>query len=277
MRTRDMLTIVLTICVWTLIGSLAYGQSEEAPAPSLLSAPWKFDVVPYLWLPAMQGELTVRGHTVDVDISLTDELKNLTEILDSLQLAFMGRAEARKGPLLFTLDLIYVKLEDEHTTARGGHTAVTPELLITEFGAGYRLGTFALSPVVYPSLAVDFLAGGRYVSLEAGLKITGERGRSDVDVKRDVDWLEPFVGGRFILALSHRFTLTVRGDVGGFGVGSDLTWSLVGTFQYNLSRLVSLGLGYRALDIDYKQGSGVNLVKFDTLLHGPLLGVAFHF
>ena len=42
------------------------------------------------------------------------------------------------------------------------------QLLITEFGAGYRLGTFALGPVVYPSLAVDVLAGGRYVLLERG-------------------------------------------------------------------------------------------------------------
>ena len=41
MRTRGRLTMLITICVWTLIGPLAYGQSGEAPAPSLLSSPWK--------------------------------------------------------------------------------------------------------------------------------------------------------------------------------------------------------------------------------------------
>ena len=107
--------------------------------------------------------------------------------------------------------------------------------MITEFGAGYRLGTFALSRDVYPYLAVDFLTGGRYVSLKADLGvITGERVGREVEVERHVDWLEPFVGGRFILALSNRVALTVRGDVGGFGVGSDLTWSLVGAFPVSL-------------------------------------------
>ena len=118
--TRDMLTIVLTIFVWTLMCPLVYGQSGEAPTPSLLSSPWKFDAAPYLWAPAMRGDLTVRGRTVDVDITLAEELENLFRILDSLNFAFMGRAEARKGPLLFTLDLICVNLEDDNTTTRGG-------------------------------------------------------------------------------------------------------------------------------------------------------------
>ena len=68
MRTRGRLTMLITICVWTLLCPWAYGQSGEASAPSLLSSPWKFGVAPYLWLPAMQGEITVRGHTVDVDL-----------------------------------------------------------------------------------------------------------------------------------------------------------------------------------------------------------------
>jgi len=151
------------------------------------------------------------------------------------------------------------------------------KLLITEFGVGYRLGTLALSPDVYPSLAVDVLTGGRYVFLETGLSIDGGQFGIDADVERHGDWIEPFVGGRFILAFSHRAAFIVRGDVGGFGVGSDLTWSLVGTFQYYLSRAVSLDVGYRALDIDYDQGSGATLFKFDVLMHGPLLGAAFRF
>jgi hypothetical protein len=36
-------------------------------------------------------------------------------------------------------------------------------------------------------------------------------------------------------------------------------------------------LCYRALDIDYDQGSGATLFKFDVLMHGPLLGAAFRF
>jgi hypothetical protein len=44
-------------------------------------------------------------------------------------------------------------------------------------------------------VSADALAGGRYVFLESGITITGPRGR-EVEVERDVDWLEAFVGGR---------------------------------------------------------------------------------
>jgi hypothetical protein len=170
-----------------------------------------------------------------------------------------------------------MNLEETNTTGQGGETDVTSELLITEFGAGYRLGTWPLSPLVHPSLAVDALAGGRYVFLESGLQLTGGPLGGRVDVERDVDWIEPFVGGRLTLAFSERMTFGVRGDVGGFGIGSDFTWNVVGTFQYHLSRTVALSVGYRALDIDYEQGSGVNQFQFDVLMHGPLLGAVFHF
>jgi hypothetical protein len=85
------------------------------------------------------------------------------------------------------------------------------------------------------------------------------------------------VGGRLLLTLSERVTLVVRGDAGGFGVGSELTWNLIGNVQYHLSRTVSLGMGYRAFSIDYEKGSGNDRFRYDVLMHGPALGAAFHF
>ena len=147
----------------------------------------------------------------------------------------------RKGNLLFTLDLLYLNLEDDRTTARGLETEVGLKLLLTEFGAGYRLGTWPLSPEVLPAVSFDVLAGGRYVFLESSIDIDGGP-LGGIDVERDVDWIEPFVGGRFLLTLSKRITLGVCG-----------------------------------LDIDYTQGSGTSRGRLDVLMHGPLLGVVFRF
>jgi hypothetical protein len=270
MRTRSRLTMVMMICVLTLMGPLAYGQTDAVSSPPFFNSPWKFEVAPYVWLPALQGDLTVRGRTADIDLDLGDTLELLVE---DFQFAAMGRAEARKGNLLLTLDLLYLNLDDEQTTARGLETNVGLKLLITEFGAGYRLGTWPLSPDVWPAVSFDVLTGGRYVFLEPSIAIDGDpRGRR-IDIERDVDWIEPFVGGRFLLTLSKRITIGVRGDVGGFGVGSDLTWNLVGSVQYQVSRRVALEGGYRAMDIDYAQGSG----GLDVLMHGPLLGAVFRF
>jgi hypothetical protein len=52
---------------------------------------------------------------------------------------------------------------------------------------------------------------------------------------------------------------------------------LVGNVQYHRSRTVSLDVGYRALSMDYEQGSGNDQFRFDMILHGPVLGAMFHF
>jgi hypothetical protein len=248
---------------------------SEVPAPPFLSSPWKFELAPYLWLPAVHGDLAVRGRTTDVDVDLGDRLDLMFDGVKFL--VAMGRAEARKGNLLFTLDAVYLNLEDDGTTARGLETEVTSQFLITEFGGGYRLGTWPLTPEVWPAVSCDVMAGGRYVLLEAGIDIDGgPRGRR-IDIERDMEWIEPFVGGRILLTLSQRITIGVRGDVGGFGIGSDFTWNLVGSVQYHVSRHIALGGGYRALDIDSTQGSRANRSGLDVLIHGPLLGVVFRF
>jgi hypothetical protein len=274
MCTRGTRTMVLGLFMLTLLCPFVYGQTEASSPPYFLTAPWKFDLAPYLWLPALQGDVMVERHTANVDLSVGDTLELL---FDSFKVGALGRFEARKGELLLTLDVMYLSLEDEKTTVLGRRAEFSQQLLITEFGAGYRLGTWPLSPDIYPALATDVLVGGRYVSLEAGLETSGGRRFGGIDVEQEVDWLEPFVGGRLLLTLSPRVTLAVRGDVGGFGLGSELTWSLAGTLQFHLSRCFSLGVGYRALDIDYEQGSGARRFKFDVIMHGPLLGAVFHF
>jgi hypothetical protein len=53
--------------------------------------------------------MTIRGISADVDLSVGDTLDLL---FDSLKFAATGRAEARKGNALLTLDLMYMNLEE---------------------------------------------------------------------------------------------------------------------------------------------------------------------
>ena len=79
------------------------------------------------------------------------------------------------------------------------------------------------------------------------------------------------------LPLGKAFSFTVRGDVGGFGVGSDLAWHAYADIGYCASDLVSIILGYRAIDIDYEDGKGSNYFKYDMATSGPAMGVIFTF
>jgi hypothetical protein len=73
----------------------------------------------------------------------------------------------------------------------------------------------------------------------------------------------------------------VRGDIGGFGAGSDFSWQALATYNaklcdgngYTLDGFV----GYRALAVDYHQGSGIRRYEMDTIQHGPILGLNVRF
>jgi hypothetical protein len=69
----------------------------------------------------------------------------------------------------------------------------------------------------------------------------------------------------------------VRGDIGGFGVGSCFTWHMAAILAYQVSQRISLGAGDRMLDINYTEGKGSDQFTFDVQMRGPMLGFAIPF
>ena len=101
-------------------------------------------------------------------------------------------------------------------------------------------------------------------------------GPSTVVDKRQ-DWVDPIVGGRVFLDLTDNLSLVLRGDIGGFGVGSDFTWNVAGLLLYDFDLFgkdASVVAGYRVLDQDFEDGSGANKFAYDVTTHGPILGAA---
>ena len=89
-------------------------------------------------------------------------------------------------------------------------------------------------------------------------------------------WVDPVVGGRLVQDLAEDWFLTARGDLGGFGVGSDFSWNVQGGVGYEVSNSFSLVLQYKALDVDFQNDeAGSDFLSYDTTTHGPLLGFVF--
>ncbi len=78
--------------------------------------------------------------------------------------------------------------------------------------------------------------------------------RLPVQKSADQDWLDPIVGMRAQWNITDRFFLAGKSDIGGFGVGSDLAWTLQATAGYQFTEKVSAELGYRYLHTDYSDG-----------------------
>src|SRR5690242_13318944 len=66
---------------------------------------WQFSFTPYGWMTSINGNVTARGHTVDVD-------ENFFEIVEKSNslMALMGYFEARKGPISFFTDAVWEDL-----------------------------------------------------------------------------------------------------------------------------------------------------------------------
>ena len=217
---------------------------------------WEFAIVPYLVAAGMDGSIVVKGIEADVDVPFSD-------IIDNLDFAAMVHFDMRNERWVLISDLFYVDLEGSNDVALGTAT-VTVQQTLFEVAGGYRI-----SPVF------TLLAGARWVDLENQIRDTGEI--LDEDVSAGKSWIDPFVGVHLMTPLSQRWWFGARGDVGGFGVGSDMAWQAYADVGVRASRVVSIILGYRAIDMDYEGGSGRDLFRYDMLVAGPQMAVAFSF
>ncbi len=241
-----MLVPLLAIAVAVLVAPQAAAQSS--------SSEWQFAVAPYLWAAGMDGSMAIANQEVDVDVPFSD-------ILDNLDFALMGHFDMRNERWVLSSDLVFVDLEHSEDLIEGTVKAGL-ELTLFEVAGGYRV-----SPVF------TVLAGARWVDMGATLDFEGGFHQGDGNAGRK--WIDPLVGVHAFVPLSKKWWIGLRGDVGGFGVGSELTWQAYADIGFRASHLVSIILGYHALDMDYEDGSGFNYVNLDLMISGPQVGVAF--
>ncbi len=73
--------------------------------------------------------------------------------------------------------------------------------------------------------------------------------------------------------LTDKLSFQTQADIGGFGVGSDLTWSALATVNYIVTDKFSVSRGYKVLDFDYDHDGHL----FDARLSGPVLELTYRF
>ena len=87
------------------------------------------------------------------------------------------------------------------------------------------------------------------------------------ELQTDKSWVDPILGIGWRPSLGKRWTLGTRFDIGGFGVGSKLTWMAEATIDWQVGKFIALGAGYRALDVDYQEES--EDFAYAVRHHGP--------
>jgi len=236
-------------------------SSPETTVPQTVDQDkWQFVFSPYFWMSGLHGTTGGPNRTVHVDESFGD-------IFESLKFAFMGVFEAHKNKWAIQTDVEFVSLEDEKATPGPLFSSATAKIKTFVFTpeAGYKIysdpdkGSF-----------VQVLGGTRIWHISADLNFNAGL-LPAVQLKNSRSWVDGVVGMRGRAALSEKFFVMGRFDVG--GGGSKFTYQLFGGLGYNLNKKVALIGGYRALDVNYDKNNFI----YDTNQRGPIVGLGFRF
>lgn len=234
-------------------------------------------VTPYLWLPAMKGQIGVRGVVRDVDISLSD----MWDLLGDLKGAAMVHLEVgrgNRGGLI--IDTLLTDIASTETLPGGGTATVETSMTFLE-GLGFRpIASYDKCGPFIRNVSWDVLYGARYYEVGAEVTVAPTAGPV-VNVERSENWVDLVLGTRTRMQLANGGSAFARADFGGFGIGSssDFAWNLHVGLENRLRRHpnTSLALGYKILDIKQSKGSGAQSFLFDMTMHGPFTGLMIRF
>jgi hypothetical protein len=207
----------------------------------------------------LSGNLAIDGEEVDLEDGGDGFFG------DPALSGFLGHFEAQHGPWSFVLAPIFVQADMHGEQAPATDADLTIHAQVHE--------AFVAREIV-PGF--EWMLGARYQELETDmdLSVAGQPVGSHDSTR---SWVDPIVGMRYHSTLGGNWSLNARGDIGGFGVGSDLAWNASVMVGYQVSSLVRLHLGYRALNVDFEDGGDSQRLAYDLSMYGPILGVAFSF
>ncbi|NLH71692.1 MAG: hypothetical protein GX456_01405 [Verrucomicrobia bacterium] len=214
---------------------------------------WTFDASLYGLAVSMSGDIGIGHVNADIDAGFD-------KVLDNLEFGAMGTLRLGYDRWALTTDIIYMGLQG----SKNGVTAEFDQWMV-EPTLSYRVSDY-----------FEVLAGVRYNNLSGEIRGPGVLPTPRIPSGTQ-DWWDPIVGARSSIPLGKVFSFNLRGDIGGFGVGSDLTWQVFPYFGWRFAQWGSAELGYRWVYMDYETGSGSNRFAYDMLNQGLQIGFTIHF
>jgi hypothetical protein len=174
--------------------------------------------------------------------------------------------DTRKGRFGLLLDTLYTNLSAKNTI---GPTTIVArsdnKLFFIDPEAYFRIVRHARG-------SVDAFAGFRYWHSGNTLTITPPA----VKFQKSKDWVEPILGARLRLNLSRGLFAVFRGDAGGFGAGSQISYQIFAGGGVELKNKYALLAGYRHIYVDLGSSGLLHNYTMDGLALGSNLGKSEH-
>ena len=252
---------LLALCVGALMLVPVHARAEE---PGVDDG-WQFAASIYLWGAGIDGK-TQSDTEVSVDFD---------DLLDNLEMAFMGAFGARKGKWSLLADVIYLDVEAAKTSnvtipigpgiVVSTHADLGLKGWVLQFAGGYNLLTKGGSNL-------DLVAGARYLDLQMDLALSSQAIQTrfrTLSTSNSV-W-DGIVGVKGNIGLSKRWYLPYYLDI---GTGeSDYTWQAIGGVGFRAAKWVDVALVYRHLAWNFESDQVIE----DISISGPIIGAIFRF
>ena len=248
-----MRSLVLAICL-------------SVVTPFAVADDWEFVLEPYMLGASIEGDSAIgqaNGIEVDVDFS---------RILETLRMAGMVRFEAvHDSNWGVVLDYGFMDLGDDLSGPRGGIADIKLRQGILQANV--------LRRHELENSTLDVLFGVRWWDNDIELELDPALLPISPSLEIEEDWVDLILGMRWQTRLNDRWKFQVSGDIGGFGMEADMTSQLSLGAIYNINDRLDLDLRYQAMWVDYETGNEGerDYFAYDTVTHGPLIGLIIRF
>lgn len=226
---------------------------------------WEFVANPYFMVPSSSGKFGVGPFETNVSASPAD-------VFSRLNWGFMGALEANNGEWGFNLDITYLSIDitddDRRRVSVDGHQAAVTGILLK------RIHPYAW---VYAGARRSDMGVRLACAANCNLPVTLPGGATSFDSRRNQRWVEALVGFRATLPFNDRFDLTMNADIGGFGVGSEVSINAWPQLGWRVSEGTKAVLGYRLIYVKHESEDDGRRFLYDVLTFGPTIGLEFRF
>lgn len=232
---------------------------SKASATSKTSS-WQLDTTTYLWMQGTHGTVDALAHEIGFKASP----------IDLFQRAKLGAQQlliAQHNRLSITGDILWTPIEIKSSNsllnpapemlsqAHYNPLTITPEV-------GYRV-------IDNRRIQIDGLTGFRYWHLGADFTLAPIAGGGSLS--KSLNWVDPLAGARIKFPISRKLTAAIQGDTGGWGVGSQLDYQLLGALSYRIKPRWAVDAGWRYMYTDYRD----SLVHSRVAQSGIVIGVTY--
>lgn len=227
---------------------------------------WKFSVGTFLWANDTDVKLETDAGTIDSTAKFTD-------VVGSVVPTISITTSAKYDKLSFHINMLNIALKDDLASDLGGDRSVELTVRIPEGFVGYDVINTDINDNV--SVRVEPYVGVRY--FYSRFQIDRVNGGELRDVSKR--WTDPVVGLLADFSFGEKFSVTLRGDIGGFGWGSSSEKDIFGlaSFNWHYASNKTLRIGYADLKVE-REGTGpLGKANTEFELYGPIFSHTYNF